>query len=54
MRDKIKTGDTIKCHDADDLVEVMTELANKDIETDFLYELDGIKGFYLIVTKGEK
>lgn len=50
---KIKTGETIKCSDADDLVETMTELASKNIKTDFFYELNGEKGFFLIVTKGE-
>lgn len=50
---KIKTGDTIKCSDADDMVETMTELFRKGINTDFMYELNGEKGFFLVVTKGE-
>lgn len=54
MADKIRTGDTIKCHDVDDLIKTMHELAKNNIETDFLYEKDGVKGHYLIVTKGER
>lgn len=49
-------GDTIKCHDADDLINAMQELAQEGIETDFVYEMDGKKGFWLVITKvkGEK
>lgn len=51
---KIKKGDTIQCYDADDMVETMTDLLKYGIDTDFRYELNGEKGFWLIVTKGEK
>lgn len=38
--EQIKVGDTIKCHDKDDCVNYMNELAKCGIETDFLYEKD--------------
>lgn len=41
----LKVGDTIKCHDKNDLVETMVELSKQDIFTDFLYEKDGKKVF---------
>ena len=47
----LKVGDTIKCHDKDDLIKTMTELAKCGIETDFLYEKDGENGLWLVVTK---
>ena len=49
----IKTGDVIYCHDADDMIRTSKELANSNIETDFLYEHKGEKGYFLEVTKGE-
>ena len=39
-----KVGDTIKCHDKDEMLQVMTNLAKQGILTDFMYEKDGIKG----------
>ena len=47
----LKVGDTIKCHDKDDLIKTMTELAKCGIVTDFLYEKDGQNGLWLVVTK---
>lgn len=47
----LKVGDTIKCADADDMINTMTDLTNEDIFTDFLYEKDGVKGFWLVVEK---
>lgn len=49
----MKVGDTIKCYDADDAVEVMTSLETYDIHTDFMYEKDGEKGIWLVVTGGK-
>lgn len=51
MQNKLKVGDTIKCHDKDDMVNTMTELAKEDIYCDFLYEKDGVKGLWLVVEK---
>ena len=47
----LKVGDTIKCHDKDDLIKTMTELAKCDIVTDFLYEKEGEHGLWLVITK---
>lgn len=51
---KIKTGDTIKCSDADDLVEIMTELKMEGYTTDFLYEVKGVPGYYLEILKAPR
>lgn len=51
MSNLLKVGDTIKCHDKDDAVNTMTELAKENIETDFMYEKDGVKGLWLFVKK---
>lgn len=40
-------GDTIKCNDADDMIETMSKLSKDGIESEFLYEKDGIKGLWL-------
>lgn len=50
---RLNKGDTIQCSDPDDMIEVMTDLARQGIETDFVYEKDGVKGYWLIVTKGD-
>lgn len=47
----MNVGDTIKCRDKDDMVDTMVELAKEGIETDFLYEKDGVKGLWLEVVK---
>ena len=49
--EQIKVGDTIKCHDKDDLIKTMTELAKENVGTDFLYEKDGVEGLWLVVMK---
>lgn len=50
----LKVGDTIKCTDPDDLIENMTGYAKAGVNTDFLREVDGIKGYYLVVTSIEE
>lgn len=47
----LQVGDTIQCHDADDMIRTMTELAKENITTDFLYEKDGKQGFWLVVER---
>ena len=47
----LQIGDTIKCHDADDMIQTMQELAKEDITTDFLYEKDGRSGLWLVVER---
>lgn len=44
-------GDYIQCHDPEDMIDTMTDLAQEDIETDFVYERDGVRGLWLEVTK---
>lgn len=46
---ELKKGDFIECHDKDDLVDTFMELNKGDIETDFVYERDGKKGYWLEV-----
>lgn len=45
----LKIGDTIKCSDADDMVDKMEELTKPGINTDFVYEKDEKEGFWLEV-----
>lgn len=47
----MKVGDTIKCRDKFNMVDNMMQLAKNDIETEFVYEKDGVKGFWLEVVK---
>lgn len=48
---KLKVGDTIKCSTPDEMIDIMTELAKENIDTDFLYEKDGEKGLLLVIEK---
>lgn len=48
---KLKTGDTIKCRDADDAIRMSEELLKAGIYTDFLYYKDGKRGLWLEVMK---
>ena len=50
---KLKPGDTIECVDKEDMVETMMQLAQEDVETEFVYERDGVKGYWLEVVKVE-
>lgn len=43
----LKSGDTIKCSDAEDMIKTMNELEKENIHTDFLYEKDVEKGYWL-------
>ena len=45
----LKVGDTIQCHDKEEMVDLMTELEKENITTDFMYEKDGKQGFWLVV-----
>lgn len=40
----LQAGDTIRCHDKDEMVNISMELDHEGIDTDFLYEKDGQKG----------
>lgn len=43
----LKSGYTIKCSDAEEMIKIMNELEKENIHTDFLYEKDGEKGYWL-------
>ena len=47
----LQVGDTIQCHDKEEMVNLMTELEKENITTDFMYEKDGIKGLWLVVER---
>lgn len=47
----MKVGDTIKCANADDMINTMQELFKCGIDTDFMYEKNGEKGLWLEVIK---
>lgn len=51
---KAQVGDTIKCNDKAELVRVMGELVKQGIYTDFLFEKNGIEGFWLVVERVEE
>lgn len=48
--DMLKVGDRIVCHDTEDLIDTMNNLARAGVQTDFWYQ-DG--GNVLVVTKIE-
>jgi hypothetical protein len=50
---KLKPGDMIECVDKEDMVETMMQLAQEDVETEFVYERDGVKGYWLEVIRIE-
>ena len=50
---ELKKGDTIKCKDKDDMVNTFMELQKVGVDTDFLYEKNGEKGFWLVVVGRE-
>lgn len=43
-------GDTIQCRDKGEMVKYMMALAQEGIDSDFVYEKDGEKGLWLVVT----
>ena len=47
----LSVGDTIKCSNKWDMIDTMMELAKNDIETEFVFEKDGVKGLWLEVVK---
>lgn len=48
---RLKVGDTIQCHDKDEMVDIFMALQEEDIDSDFLYEKDGEKRLWLIITE---
>lgn len=50
---KLKIGDTIKCIDAEDAVNLMEELLRGGYDCDFRYEMNGEKGIWLEIIEEE-
>lgn len=50
----LSVGDTMKCANKEDLLNTHNDLAENGIQTDFMYEKDGVKGLWLEVMKIEK
>lgn len=49
MANKLKVGDMIKCSSIEEMLSMSEALASENIITDFLYENDGEKVFWLTV-----
>ena len=47
----LTVGATIKCNSAEDMANMTTALGREGIMTDFLYEKDGVSGYWLVVTE---
>lgn len=47
---RLQIGDTIKCRDSEDMVDTDQELVRGGYETEFLYEMNGNKGYWIVIT----
>lgn len=55
LRDNnFRKGDTIKCSTADELVDLSMALEKEGYTTEFLYEKDGVKGYWLLIEGGKE
>ena len=45
----MQIGDTLECSDVEDMINTSEILAKENIMTDFMYENNGKKGYWLIV-----
>lgn len=45
----VKKGDLIKCADDTEAIRIIGNLSRADIEWDFCYEKDGVKGIWIEV-----
>jgi hypothetical protein len=50
----LQIGDTIECHDKNDLIDTMEILQKEGIYCDWMFEKEGKKGYWLIVKGSEK
>lgn len=48
---KPEVGDFIKCHDKADMANVTMELLELGYDVGFVYERDGVRGYWLEVTE---
>lgn len=49
----LKVGDCIECHDKDEVAEMSMELGKAGIQTEFVYEMNGEEGLWLVVEEIE-
>lgn len=47
----LRVGDTIECHDKKEMVNPDFELAKEGVYCEYLYEMDGKEGLWLVVEK---
>lgn len=47
---ELNVGDTIHFMDAESMAYACERLGNEDVQTDFIFEKDGKKGYWLVVT----
>lgn len=47
--ERLRPGDTIKCHNYEEQHKVLEDLKKKGIKSDYLYEKDGKEGMWIIV-----
>lgn len=44
---RLQIGDTIKCHDPEDMINTDRELLRGGYWTEFEYQQDGVKGYWI-------
>ena len=49
----LKVGDYIECHDKEEMLGMMIELGKAGIQVEFVYEMNGEGGLWLVVTEVE-
>ena len=49
----LKVGDYIECHDKEEMLDMSVELGKAGIQTEFVYEMNGEGGLWLVVTEVE-
>ena len=47
----MQVGEMIKCESKEHAIELMQDLQKQGVETDFVYEVNGVKGLWLKVIK---
>ena len=47
----LQVGDTIQCRDREEMLHYMYALQDDGIESEFLYEKNGVKGLWMEITK---
>ena len=47
--ERLRAGDTIKCHNYEEQHKVLEDLKKKGIKSDYLYEKDGKAGMWILI-----